>query len=149
MATGTRGTRFTFVLSRTIQRSSYFIQADSAPSYYLWFARMGSRSRHPHEKDSRNPKQNTPRHDERTLRDGRNSLVVRVTDSRRVYHQFKPSTTQDQPCRGTMQVKSVESLNVLRLVWWGSYERGCQLKNRTCHLTMAQRYDVRHQKPSS
>ncbi|GFW73084.1 hypothetical protein TNCV_832031 [Trichonephila clavipes] len=28
---------------------------------------MGSRSRHPHEKDSSNPKQNTPRHDERTL----------------------------------------------------------------------------------
>ncbi|GFV91036.1 hypothetical protein TNCV_1249181 [Trichonephila clavipes] len=28
---------------------------------------MGSRSRHPHEKDSSNSKQNTPRHDERTL----------------------------------------------------------------------------------
>ncbi|GFW93377.1 transposable element Tc1 transposase [Trichonephila clavipes] len=30
---------------------------------------MGSRSRHPHEKDSSNPKQNTPRHDECTLED--------------------------------------------------------------------------------
>ncbi|GFU83257.1 SH3 domain-containing protein [Trichonephila clavipes] len=28
---------------------------------------MGSRSRHPHEKDSSNSKQDTPRHDERTL----------------------------------------------------------------------------------
>ncbi|GFT35230.1 uncharacterized protein TNCV_1095931 [Trichonephila clavipes] len=43
------------------------IQEDSAPSYHLWFARMGSRSHHPHEKDSSNSKQDTPRHDERTL----------------------------------------------------------------------------------
>ncbi|GFV95892.1 gamma-glutamylaminecyclotransferase [Trichonephila clavipes] len=41
--------------------------ADSAPSYNLWISRMRSRSHHPHEKDLSNSKQNTPRHDERTL----------------------------------------------------------------------------------
>ncbi|GFY04923.1 nucleic-acid-binding protein from transposon X-element [Trichonephila clavipes] len=51
--------------------SGYSIQADSAPSYHLWFTRMGNRSHHPHEKDSSNAKQDTPRHDERTL----NNLV--------------------------------------------------------------------------
>ncbi|GFW56852.1 complement C3 [Trichonephila clavipes] len=32
-------------------------------------------------------------------------------------HEFEPSTTKDPPCRGAMQVKSVESSNVLPLVW--------------------------------
>ncbi|GFV66009.1 uncharacterized protein TNCV_4086841 [Trichonephila clavipes] len=39
---------------------------------------MGSRSHHPHEKDSSNPKQNTPRHDERTLPDTRYELEVEL-----------------------------------------------------------------------
>ncbi|GFS78257.1 hypothetical protein TNCV_3172131 [Trichonephila clavipes] len=48
---------------------------------------MGSRSRHPHEKDSSNSKQDTPRHDERTLSyPHRGSLVVRVKNS---YHEFE------------------------------------------------------------
>ncbi|GFV59773.1 transposable element Tcb1 transposase [Trichonephila clavipes] len=34
-----------------------------------------------------------------------------------VNHEFVPSTTKDPPCRGEMHVKSVESLNVLPLVW--------------------------------
>ncbi|GFX94352.1 hypothetical protein TNCV_4293971 [Trichonephila clavipes] len=36
------------------------------------------------------------------------------------YHEFEPSITKDPPCRGTIHVKSVESSNVLRLVWCGS-----------------------------
>ncbi|GFV77735.1 hypothetical protein TNCV_1574841 [Trichonephila clavipes] len=37
---------------------------------------MGSRSRHPHEKDSSNSKQDTPRHDERTLLESLNFHVA-------------------------------------------------------------------------
>ncbi|GFU73807.1 hypothetical protein TNCV_554351 [Trichonephila clavipes] len=36
------------------------------------------------------------------------------------YHEFEPSTTTDPLCRGAMHVKSVESSNVLPLVWCGS-----------------------------
>ncbi|GFU81022.1 hypothetical protein TNCV_1277671 [Trichonephila clavipes] len=32
-------------------------------------------------------------------------------------HEFESSTTKDPPCRGAMHVKSVESSNVLPLVW--------------------------------
>ncbi|GFT58953.1 hypothetical protein TNCV_185721 [Trichonephila clavipes] len=35
-------------------------------------------------------------------------------------HAFEPSTTKEPPCREMMHVKSVESSNVLPLVWCGS-----------------------------
>ncbi|GFU76181.1 hypothetical protein TNCV_550381, partial [Trichonephila clavipes] len=35
-------------------------------------------------------------------------------------HEFQPSTTKDPPCWGAMHVKSVESSNVLQLVWCGN-----------------------------
>ncbi|GFW75799.1 transposon Tf2-6 polyprotein [Trichonephila clavipes] len=45
------------------------------------------------------------------------------------------------------RVKSVESSNVIPLVWCGSSER-CQLRCRPRHLTMDQNYVDRRQKPS-
>ncbi|GFW31058.1 hypothetical protein TNCV_4523271 [Trichonephila clavipes] len=47
-----------------------------------------------------------------------------------------------------MHAKSIESSNVLPLVWCGSWERECQLKRRPRHLSMARNYKVRRQKPS-
>ncbi|GFV28501.1 hypothetical protein TNCV_3984521 [Trichonephila clavipes] len=41
---------------------------------------------------------------------GRGSLVVKVTDSGQVCHEFKPSTAQDPPCTGRQSM-----LNMLRL----------------------------------
>ncbi|GFU85813.1 hypothetical protein TNCV_2036441 [Trichonephila clavipes] len=38
-------------------------------------------------------------------------------------HEFKPSTAKDPQCRKAMHEKSVESSNVLPLVWCGSWER--------------------------
>ncbi|GFX20337.1 hypothetical protein TNCV_3486951 [Trichonephila clavipes] len=35
-------------------------------------------------------------------------------------HKFEPRTTKDPPSRGEMNVKSVESSNVLLLEWYGS-----------------------------
>ncbi|GFU77571.1 hypothetical protein TNCV_3499431 [Trichonephila clavipes] len=49
--------------------------------------------------------------------EGRGSFVVKVTDSWLACHEFEPSTTEDPPCRGAMYVKSVDSSNVLPLVW--------------------------------
>ncbi|GFY17295.1 transposable element Tcb1 transposase [Trichonephila clavipes] len=49
---------------------------------------------------------------------GRDSLVVKATDSWLTCHEFDPSTTD------AMHVKSVESSNVLPLVWCDSKERG-------------------------
>ncbi|GFX28999.1 hypothetical protein TNCV_3030421 [Trichonephila clavipes] len=37
--------------------------------------------------------------------------------------ELEPYTTKDPPCRGAMHVKSVDSLNILQLVWCGSLER--------------------------
>ncbi|GFW72855.1 hypothetical protein TNCV_1266981 [Trichonephila clavipes] len=53
----------------------------------------------------------------------RGSLMVKITDSWLSCHEFEPSTTKDPPCREAMRVKSVESSNVLLLVWYGSWER--------------------------
>ncbi|GFW18847.1 hypothetical protein TNCV_5133001 [Trichonephila clavipes] len=53
----------------------------------------------------------------------RGSLVVKVMDSWLVCHEFEPSSIEDPPCRGAMHVKSVESSNVLPLVWCGSVVR--------------------------
>ncbi|GFV66996.1 hypothetical protein TNCV_356821 [Trichonephila clavipes] len=51
------------------------------------------------------------------LIDGRGSRVVKVSDCGWPCHEFKPSTTKDPLCRGEMHIKSVESSNVLPLVW--------------------------------
>ncbi|GFY21763.1 hypothetical protein TNCV_1169071 [Trichonephila clavipes] len=40
------------------------------------------------------------------------------------FHEFEPGTTKDPPCRVAMQVKSVESSNVLPLVWCVVARRG-------------------------
>ncbi|GFX00921.1 hypothetical protein TNCV_4578871 [Trichonephila clavipes] len=45
---------------------------------------------------------------------------VKVSDRGLSYHELDPSTTKDTPCRGAMHVKSVESSDVLPLVWCGS-----------------------------
>ncbi|GFV08602.1 uncharacterized protein TNCV_1584151 [Trichonephila clavipes] len=55
-----------------------------------------------------------------TLMGGPGSRVVKVPDRGWSCHEFKPSTTKDPLCRGAMHVKSVESSNVLPLVWCGS-----------------------------
>ncbi|GFY30238.1 hypothetical protein TNCV_3091451 [Trichonephila clavipes] len=77
---------------------------------------------------------------------GRRSLVVKVTDSWPAYYDFESSTAEDPPCRGGMHVKSIESPNVLPLVWCGSQKKGCQLRCHSLHLTMVQNYEVRCQK---
>ncbi|GFX77681.1 hypothetical protein TNCV_1105981 [Trichonephila clavipes] len=43
--------------------------------------------------------------------------VVKVSDRGWPCHEFEPSTTKDRPCMGALHVKSVESSNVLPLVW--------------------------------
>ncbi|GFV51528.1 transposable element Tcb1 transposase [Trichonephila clavipes] len=45
------------------------------------------------------------------------SLGVEVIDSWPACHEFETRTVEDSPCRGAMHVKSVESSNVLSLVW--------------------------------
>ncbi|GFX40983.1 RNase H domain-containing protein [Trichonephila clavipes] len=47
-----------------------------------------------------------------------------------------------------MHIESVESSNILPLVWCGRRE-GCQIRCRPRHLTMAQNFMLRRQKPSS
>ncbi|GFV62497.1 uncharacterized protein TNCV_630761 [Trichonephila clavipes] len=79
---------------------------------------------------------------------GRGSLVAKVMDSWLACHEFELSAFEDPPCREGLHVKSVESSNVLPLVWCGSKERGCQLRFRPRHLTMVQNYEVRLQKLS-
>ncbi|GFW02336.1 transposable element Tcb2 transposase [Trichonephila clavipes] len=46
--------------------------------------------------------------------------VVKISDRGRPCHEFELSTTKDPPRRGVTNVKSVESSNVLPLVWYGS-----------------------------
>ncbi|GFY00734.1 mariner Mos1 transposase [Trichonephila clavipes] len=45
----------------------------------------------------------------------RGSLVVKAMDSWPACHEFESSTAEDHPCRGAMDVKSVDSSNVLPL----------------------------------
>ncbi|GFT17416.1 hypothetical protein TNCV_4806801 [Trichonephila clavipes] len=49
---------------------------------------------------------------------GHGSQVIKITDSWLMCHEFEPSTTEDPPYRGTMHVKSVESSNILLLMWY-------------------------------
>ncbi|GFV71068.1 hypothetical protein TNCV_3703901 [Trichonephila clavipes] len=52
------------------------------------------------------------------IRGDHSSLVAKVTDSWQACHEFEPSSAEDSPCREAMHLKSVESLNVHRLVWY-------------------------------
>ncbi|GFV25191.1 hypothetical protein TNCV_2565751 [Trichonephila clavipes] len=79
---------------------------------------------------------------------GCGSQVVKVSDRGWPCHEFEPTTTKESPSREEMHVESVESSNVLPLVWCGSLEMGCQLRCRRRYLTMVQNYVVRHQEPS-
>ncbi|GFU21363.1 hypothetical protein TNCV_2434771 [Trichonephila clavipes] len=45
-------------------------------------------------------------------------------DSWPACHEFEPSANEDPSCREAMHVNSVESSNLLPLVWCGSYKRG-------------------------
>ncbi|GFT43754.1 hypothetical protein TNCV_4464271 [Trichonephila clavipes] len=51
---------------------------------------------------------------------GHGRLVVKVTYSWQACREFESSTSEEPPCRGAMHVKSVESSNVIPLVWCGS-----------------------------
>ncbi|GFV66613.1 hypothetical protein TNCV_1612221 [Trichonephila clavipes] len=50
----------------------------------------------------------------------RGSLVVKVTDSWPACHEFEPNTVEDPPCSEAMDVKFIESSNVLPCggVWY-------------------------------
>ncbi|GFS62339.1 hypothetical protein TNCV_5031941 [Trichonephila clavipes] len=75
------------------------------------------------------------------------SLVVKVTDSWPAGNDFELSTTEDSPCRGADARYRCRSKNVLPLV--RNLEEGkCRLRSHPRQLTLAQNYDVRHQKPS-
>ncbi|GFV37515.1 uncharacterized protein TNCV_127261 [Trichonephila clavipes] len=81
------------------------------------------------------------KHAKEALSGVRGSQVVKLTDSWPACHEFEPSTTEDQPCRVAMYVKSVKSSNVL-FRWWCGMEvkRGeCQLRYHPCHLTMVKK----------
>ncbi|GFW69810.1 hypothetical protein TNCV_1884541 [Trichonephila clavipes] len=62
---------------------------------------------------------------------GRGSLVVKEMDSLPVCYEFVPSIAGDLPCREALHFKSVESLNLLPLVWCGSWVRRFQ---RNCRF---------------
>ncbi|GFS84497.1 hypothetical protein TNCV_4606761 [Trichonephila clavipes] len=51
---------------------------------------------------------------------GRGSRVVKLSDRGWPCQEFDPSTTKDPPCRAAMYVESVESSNVLPLMWCSS-----------------------------
>ncbi|GFW58701.1 RNA-directed DNA polymerase from mobile element jockey [Trichonephila clavipes] len=59
-----------------------------------------------------------------------------VSDRGLPCHEFEPSATKDPPCRAAMHVKSVESRNVLPLMWCDR-RGGCQLRCRPRHLNRA------------
>ncbi|GFU01660.1 hypothetical protein TNCV_1522011 [Trichonephila clavipes] len=50
--------------------------------------------------------------------------MVKVSNSWLARHEFEPRTAEDPPYREAMHVKSVESSNILPLVWLGNKERG-------------------------
>ncbi|GFW27154.1 ATP-grasp domain-containing protein [Trichonephila clavipes] len=51
---------------------------------------------------------------------GRGSRVVKVSDRGWPCHEFEPITAKDPPCGAAMHVKSVESSNIIPMVWCGS-----------------------------
>ncbi|GFW38683.1 hypothetical protein TNCV_3880501 [Trichonephila clavipes] len=62
---------------------------------------------------------------------GRDSLVVKVTDSGLASHEFEPSATEDPPCREA------------GAVWKLGEGKGCQLRRRPRYLTMIRNNEVR------
>ncbi|GFV98670.1 hypothetical protein TNCV_1453561 [Trichonephila clavipes] len=74
-------------------------------------------------------------------------LSIKVTDSCPASHEFKPSAIEDTPCRGVMYVKSIESSNVLLLVW--KLGEGAAQVSSSSLDHMARNCEVRHQRPSS
>ncbi|GFX09806.1 hypothetical protein TNCV_654051 [Trichonephila clavipes] len=50
------------------------------------------------------------------ISDDRGSLMIKVTDSWILCHEFELGTTEDSPCRGTKHVQSVKTSNILPLV---------------------------------
>ncbi|GFX62688.1 hypothetical protein TNCV_4868481 [Trichonephila clavipes] len=82
-------------------------------------------------------------------RSGRGSRMVKVSDHGWLAPSSSPVPLKFPPCRGVMHIKSVESSNVLPLVWCGSWvveRKGFQLRCRPRHLTMVQNNGVRRQK---
>ncbi|GFW72497.1 hypothetical protein TNCV_3797251 [Trichonephila clavipes] len=78
----------------------------------------------------------------------RDSLGVKVMDSWPACHEFEPSTTEDSPCGGVMDIKSESQMSSR----WCRVEvrrRGCMLRYRNRHMTMVLNYVVRFQNPSS
>ncbi|GFU20717.1 hypothetical protein TNCV_3176541 [Trichonephila clavipes] len=78
----------------------------------------------------------------------RGYLVVKVTDSWLVCHEFKPSTAEDPPCRGGRC-----TLNVSRVrrppVGVVKFEEGVgYLRCRPHHLTMVQNDEIRRRENS-
>ncbi|GFU36692.1 hypothetical protein TNCV_3311831 [Trichonephila clavipes] len=68
---------------------------------------------------------------------GRGSLMVKETKSWLMCHEFKPTATEDPPCRGAMHVKSVEARTSSH--WCGvEIRKSCQLRCRPRHLIMVQ-----------
>ncbi|GFT95423.1 hypothetical protein TNCV_3326861 [Trichonephila clavipes] len=71
-------------------------------------------------------------------------LVVKVTNSWLVCHEYKPGATEGLLCRGSRSALKLARLNRSPL-GVHSLERRCQLKCRSRHFTMAQNYEVRLQ----
>ncbi|GFU55964.1 general transcription factor II-I repeat domain-containing protein 2 [Trichonephila clavipes] len=77
---------------------------------------MGSYSRHPYEKDSSNPKQNTPRHDERTL-----LTVDGIDENLRDQHHSTISTFQ------AYSIAIDESTDIRNTAQLAIFIRGCDV----------------------
>ncbi|GFV99549.1 hypothetical protein TNCV_5079131 [Trichonephila clavipes] len=75
---------------------------------------------------------------------GRVSLGVNVMDSWLMCHEFKLSTAEEPPCRGSMHYKSIRAQTY-------SCWSGVEVKRwgRPRHFTMVQDYEIHCQKPSS
>ncbi|GBN10916.1 hypothetical protein AVEN_160385-1 [Araneus ventricosus] len=77
----------------------------------------------------------------RSLSRGHSNQVVRSRPQRRKVPN--PILLNTLLVLGLLQVRSYIGSNALLLVWYGSLERGCQLRCRLRHLTTVQSYGVR------
>ncbi|GBM98861.1 hypothetical protein AVEN_44867-1 [Araneus ventricosus] len=55
----------------------------------------------------------------------------------------KPDSIEEPPCKRVWCTLNPTRPNVLPLVWYGSLERGYQLRYRPPHLTKVKNYEVR------
>ncbi|GFU44578.1 hypothetical protein TNCV_1506861 [Trichonephila clavipes] len=79
---------------------------------------------------------------------GHGILIVKVTDSWLVGHEFKPIAAEDPPCRKCRFTLNLSRLKCPFVDMVGKLrkrERVVPLKCRPRHLNMAQNYEVRHQ----